>query len=143
MLFEFDNDSSVADGAVAMPIGGSADATFSSLAAAIGSAVPFTTVSLRAAFNALTIRDDSANSDGIYLSVERDQGGVFPHPDMLAGYFGVRDVANHFTYVEHESGEVELYDLAVDPAQLTNRAGDPTYAEAQARLAARLDELLQ
>jgi hypothetical protein len=47
------------------------------------------------------------------------------------------------TYVEHESGEVELYDLAVDPYQLENKAGDPAYADRRQRLAERLDELLR
>ena len=57
--------------------------------------------------------------------------------------FGVRDTANRFTYVEYESGEVELYDLAVDPAQLENKADDSSYAGTRARLAERLNELLR
>jgi hypothetical protein len=55
----------------------------------------------------------------------------------------VRDTVDGFTYVEHESGERELYDLNVDPAQLENKAGDPSYAATRARLADRLDELLR
>ncbi|MFG0251680.1 MAG: sulfatase, partial [Phycisphaerales bacterium JB038] len=37
----------------------------------------------------------------------------------------------------------ELYDLKKDPEQLHNVAGDPTYAEVQAKLAARLTERLR
>ena len=42
-------------------------------------------------------------------------------------------------YVEYRSGDRELYDLVVDPAQLRNLAG--TGDPAQVRLAERLDEL--
>ena len=41
-------------------------------------------------------------------------------------------------YVEHSNGEQELYDLATDPHQLTNVAGNPAFAPLQAELAARL-----
>jgi hypothetical protein len=39
------------------------------------------------------------------------------------------------------TGEKELYDLAVDPYELENVAGEPQYAAAQAVLATRLDAL--
>jgi N-acetylglucosamine-6-sulfatase len=42
---------------------------------------------------------------------------------------------------EVSSGEVELYDLARDPFQLDNVAGDPAFAAIQAKLAARLAKL--
>lgn len=141
-LFEFDSGDGVAAGALPVGIGASDDASFAALGNAIKAAVPLTSASLFAANDRLSVSDISPNDDGVYLVVERDQGGVMRHADVLANYFGVRDLANAFTYVEHESGEIELYDLTLDPAQLQNKAGDPAYAVTQSRLAARLDELL-
>ena len=46
-----------------------------------------------------------------------------------------------FVYMEHPSGERELYDLAQDPFQLDNRQGDPAYAAREAELSLRLEEL--
>ena len=45
-------------------------------------------------------------------------------------------------YVEYETGERELYDIAADPYELNNRAGSPSYAAVEAALAARLNQLL-
>ena len=39
--------------------------------------------------------------------------------------------------------EFELFDLADDPHQIRNVAGDPAYAAARADLAARLDRILR
>jgi N-acetylglucosamine-6-sulfatase len=47
----------------------------------------------------------------------------------------------HLKYVENGTGELELYDLDADPYELTNLAGDPAYAAAQAALASRLATL--
>ena len=41
----------------------------------------------------------------------------------VPGFCGVR--SDRHAYVWYETGEEELYDLAADPAQLENRAGDP------------------
>jgi hypothetical protein len=57
-------------------------------------------------------------------------------------YFGVRDVENGYTWVEYETGERELYDLALDPDQLQNLAADPAYATVRQQLEARLGELI-
>lgn len=51
----------------------------------------------------------------------------------------VRDA--RYKYVEYETGESELYDLAVDPHELDNRTNDAGYAAVKAALAARLAEL--
>ncbi|MEA2676875.1 MAG: hypothetical protein QOJ81_1016 [Chloroflexota bacterium] len=45
-------------------------------------------------------------------------------------------------YVEYETGERELYDLAADPYELNNRYGGASYTAVQAALAARLSQLL-
>jgi N-acetylglucosamine-6-sulfatase len=45
---------------------------------------------------------------------------------------------NRYLYVEYASGARELYDLAVDPYELSSRHADPAYAAARANLAARL-----
>jgi N-acetylglucosamine-6-sulfatase len=46
-----------------------------------------------------------------------------------------------YIYSERRSGEKELYDLTNDPFELRNRFDHPSYASAQKRLAARLQEL--
>ncbi|MGH2975646.1 MAG: sulfatase family protein, partial [Solirubrobacterales bacterium] len=46
-----------------------------------------------------------------------------------------------FMYAEHDTGERELYNLKTDPFELTNRAGDPSYASIEAGLATRLHDL--
>ncbi len=46
-----------------------------------------------------------------------------------------------YTYVEYERGGRELYDLAADPAQLDNLAGDSAYDELERELAALLEQL--
>ncbi len=48
-----------------------------------------------------------------------------------------------WSYVQHASGDLELYDLQEDPYEVENRAGDSAYAAQQARLASRLSEYLQ
>jgi arylsulfatase A-like enzyme len=55
-------------------------------------------------------------------------------------YSGVR--TDRYTYVVWtETGEVELYDRRKDPHQLASVAGDPAYAEIEARLATKLAKL--
>jgi arylsulfatase A-like enzyme len=54
-------------------------------------------------------------------------------------YSGLR--SRNYVYLEYDTGERELYDLAQDPFQIANKASDPAYAGIRARLAARLDQL--
>jgi arylsulfatase A-like enzyme len=54
-------------------------------------------------------------------------------------YDAVRTTA--FTYAEHLTGELELYDLAADPFQLASKHKDPAYAATKASLAATLATL--
>ena len=55
-------------------------------------------------------------------------------------YWGLR--TDRFKYIETVlTGEVELYDLASDPYELTNVAEQPEYADTRAQLAQRLAEL--
>ena len=62
-----------------------------------------------------------------------------PGPDAKRFSQGIRTA--RYLYVEHASGEVELYDMTVDPDQLDSVAGDPAYAEDQAALARVLDKM--
>ena len=143
VLFEFNNSGGVTGGAVAVPIGVDADATFANLGTAVVAAVPFTARQHAPEINRLAILDKSPDHDGVYWLVERDQGAVITHWYPIPDYFGVRDVTNGFTYVEYESGETELYDLSADPAELENKAPDPSYASTRQRLSERLDALLK
>jgi len=54
-------------------------------------------------------------------------------------FAGVRE--DHWKYVEHENGDVELYDLVHDPYELNSLAAAPEEAERCARMARRLREL--
>jgi N-acetylglucosamine-6-sulfatase len=54
-------------------------------------------------------------------------------------YAGLR--SPRWTYVEHSSGARELYDLRVDPYQLTSVHNDPRYAPTRQALASRLAAL--
>ncbi len=143
VLFEFDNSGGVTRGALTVPIGVDADATFANLGAAVVAALPFTARQHASASNRLAILDNSPDHDGVYWLVERDHGAAIKHFYPTPDYFGVRDVTNGYTYVEHESGETELYDLTADPAQLENKADDPSYAATRERLSERLEELLE
>jgi arylsulfatase A-like enzyme len=65
--------------------------------------------------------------------------GIPTKPGYVPQYFGVRTA--RYTYVEYGTGECELYDHAIDPYELTNMCGNPSYAAVQARLAAQLARL--
>ena len=55
-------------------------------------------------------------------------------------YTGVR--TDRYTYVVWtETGERELYDREADPYELDNVAGDPVFADLEADLAAKLEQL--
>ena len=59
--------------------------------------------------------------------------------DDPTSYAGVR--GGRWKYVRYAGQEQELYDLATDPYELDNRAGDPTAQDTVAALRARLGEL--
>ena len=141
-VFEFDAGDGVGAGAIAVPIGASAAASLLNLGPAIAASVPNTTWLYLAQNNQLNLIDQSPNHDGLYVWEEVDQGNVLAPSSFPPDYFGVRDVAGGYTYVENEIGEVELYDLNVDPWQLDNKAADPSYAPLRAAMAARLQALL-
>lgn len=63
-----------------------------------------------------------------------------PRPDGSRWYAAVR--VPRFLYVEHSTGELELYDLQLDPYQLRSRHNDPAYQEVRASLAVELDRLM-
>ncbi len=60
---------------------------------------------------------------------------------VIPPYWALRTTDGLWRYTEYETGERELYDLTADPWELTNVAGDPDYAETEAALAIRLEEL--
>ncbi len=143
VVLEFDAGGGVAAGALRVPIGVDSDASWSAFAAVLRSNAASVRVSVNTTQHRVGISPVVINADtSVYIWEEVDQGSVIDpiddHPDML----GVRDVANGFTWVEYETGERELYDLATDPDQLDNRAYDPTYGGMRQRYETRLGELL-
>ncbi len=143
-VFEFDAGDGVSAGAIAVPISQNSLETFSNLRSAVEANVPDTTAILTFGPSAarLGVVDESLDHDGLYWWEELDQADVFTLVYPRTDYFGVRDVANGYTWVESETGERELYDLALDPDQLDNRAADPAYQVVRAQLEARLVALL-
>jgi len=68
--------------------------------------------------------------------VEHLRGAPYP---AMPTYCGVR--GSTWKYVFYGTGEDELYDLASDPYELTNRAADPGYRSQVVAMRARLDTL--
>ena len=75
----------------------------------------------------------TANDAGTPLEVERVAAPAERYT------VGVR--TQRYLYVEHRSGEIELYNMRNDPGQLNNAAGQRRYAEQRQRLATILDDL--
>lgn len=59
---------------------------------------------------------------------------------VIDGNFSLR--TEQFRYTRYEDGSAELYDMAADPRQFTNLAGDPAHAGVLAGLSAQLDAWL-
>lgn len=111
-------------GVEATPAGGDAGTTQLAGIARAGLLEPPDGDGVFGVFQATAARQASAGR-----SNARQAGRASASPAAL--YIAVR--TDRFTYIEHATGEVELYDNAVDPAQLDNRA-----AAADAWLLARL-----
>jgi len=61
------------------------------------------------------------------------------YPETMGLNWGLRTSA--YKYVEYPTGEVQLFDLRVDPYELTNLADDPAHATVRAILADRLTQI--
>ena len=85
--------------------------------------------------------DSTPEHYGVIWWKEVDQYNVFATEETMPDFFGVRDVAEDYTWVQYENGERELYDLRIDPDQLDNVADDSRYSAVRARLEARFLEL--
>jgi N-acetylglucosamine-6-sulfatase len=75
--------------------------------------------------------DPNSPARGIVIETGPKQSGTW--------YAGIR--SPRWTYVEHSGGAVELYDLQVDPFQLTSFHADPRYTATRQALASRLATL--
>lgn len=62
-------------------------------------------------------------------------------PGHLWAGLRVQDETGDWKYVEHPTGEVELYDLSADPFELQSLHDDPAHADDMAALASRLAAL--
>lgn len=76
--------------------------------------------------------------DLLYSELPKPQAGV-------PAWWAVRTTPDSplglWHYIEYGTGEKELYDLATDPWEMTNRTGQPAYAVIQAELAAQLAQI--
>jgi arylsulfatase A-like enzyme len=61
------------------------------------------------------------------------------NPDNVPTYCGVR--TSQYTYVRYKGGGEELYDLSLDPYEMTNVASSPSYAGVRDALRLRLAQL--
>jgi arylsulfatase A-like enzyme len=141
-VFEFDSGGGVSPDAVAVAIGADADATFFNFNGAVTRSIPRLRAFLNTASDSLAIDPRDPLDQSVYFWEETDQLGVIDPEDPIPEYFGLRDVAGGFTWVEYETGERELYDLTLDPDQLQNRADDPVYQSIAGQMAARLADLM-
>jgi N-acetylglucosamine-6-sulfatase len=73
-----------------------------------------------------------------------DMEGKTGQPDTIPQFWGVIATmpdGGYWKYVEIDTGEKELYDENADPNEMTNLAGDPTYAAVQTDMQAKLNAL--
>jgi hypothetical protein len=112
-------------------------------------AAPVANVDLAPTIVALTGSRPSRVMDGRNLAaVAADPAAAAPRRILLEVGDNVGNptsegaLTSRYLYAEHSTGEHELYDLATDPHQLVNRAGDPGHAAARQSLARDLDRLL-
>jgi len=139
-VFEFDaGDGVTSPGTILVPIGTTPLQTMSRLAVAVTANVPGVRHVLNFA-NRTIVEDYTGACNGPVWWEEIDQGGTINAAQPLTAYFGVRDVAHGYTWVEHETGERELYDLNVDPHQLQSLHDHPDYALLRTVLSARTAE---
>ena len=85
--------------------------------------------------------DGDGDIDGARRDVgrrDRPQAGISISAPV-ENYLGIR--LGPYKYVEYETGDRELYDLAKDPKELNNRIGNPRYRKVQARLRYLLQRL--
>lgn len=84
-------------------------------------------------------------ADGVALQPFAQSATAGPNRSMLITvgpgggrrtWAGIR--GNRFKYVEHSTGEKELYDLVADPHEISNKAGNPGWATIEQRMASRL-----
>lgn len=78
------------------------------------------------------------NREEVVLIQKRTATGRDDH--TFAGVYAVLGDGREYAYVEHDTGEMELYDLAVDPWQLHSVHNFPEYAARKSQLRALLDE---
>jgi arylsulfatase A-like enzyme len=91
-----------------------------------------------------------AGPDGMsFLHLLSDHGGSMPRDVIyeelpvaakgVPAWQALRTTDRRWHYVEYETGEVELYELTVDPWELENKAPDPEYVDVVATLRDRLE----
>ncbi len=102
------------------------------------SLLPYATDTRRSSSRSLLLESGPGRS-----SADLEQDGAHNQPPMprrnrppAPSYSGIR--VGDLKYIAYADGSRELYDLARDPQELRNRAGDRRYGAAQRKLARRL-----
>ena len=84
---------------------------------------------------------ESGPRETVALASETGTKLRVPAAGVEAKRYSVGVRTQRYLYVEHQSGEVELYDMRLDPEQGSNVAGTGRYASEQRRLARVLLDL--
>jgi len=61
------------------------------------------------------------------------------HSEGLGYWTGIR--TQDWKYIEHPTGETELYDMNLDPHEMENKADDPGFADIKSQLSKRHDQI--
>ena len=87
------------------------------------------------------LRGEVGETDRPFL-IEHSSDNVFPRAAGL-GYRAVRAVGKKYIRYTDLAGADEMYDLAADPYEMTNLAGDPSHAAAAQALRNEIDRLVR
>lgn len=89
-------------------------------------------------FASLLTNPNESWRDGFLIEQYADDGEERSMVSLVPAYVGFR--TNKWKYIEYATGEQELYNLLLDPYEMTNLAGLPEYASVIKELQQRIEE---
>ena len=81
---------------------------------------------------------DGLTGQSLLSFVTGDGEGYTPKPALTSMYGSFAIRSGDYRYIRYQDGGEELYDLTIDPSQITNLANDPGQAELVAQLRSEL-----